>query len=431
MAELKKLEPGKTLIKIERYGVREKDGSAVSEPQEFMLFYGNVAAVNGSEKTFHIDEGQYYRYLDAFLESPEGKRYEKPTEEQIRDAIISCIKPPSFPPVTDQMPPIVEEDSPEIEEHPLFENNSEGLPETNEEESEENSDSEKEEEQYEIKKAAEKRKKRKGFPLFKKKRKTDAEQLKSEPESESEEEEPEDKNSTVIIQEPKEDEEVVPELYVDQVPDTDQSERIRKLSTENKKLKITGVILVAMALMPFMFYALGVISIGARETGAVKVISISKDIKAGEVIALDELTESTISKEQFESDSAGTAVDPSGNAVRDYLQLWSNRNFIVGKYATGDLKEGDYLHASDYAILKNGINMIELDIDGTKVKVPVSDSAAGTSDVRLYAIVTSKDTDKQITSFAVNLGELSFNGKTIKSVLDSNGKPILQNLIGN
>ena len=74
------------------------------------------------------------------------------------------------------------------------------------------------------------------------------------------------------------------------------------------------------------------------------------------------------------------------------------------------------------------MNMIEIDVDGTKVKVPVSATKAGSSDVRVYAIITTRNAEGVTKSFALNLGELAFEGKSLKDVINSEGESILEGI---
>ena len=422
MAELKKLIPGDTLLAVIRKGVLVEGGKPTGSPGEYLLFYGNVVVMPETEKRYHAAEDVYLSMLEEFFESDEGKRYERPSEEQIKADIAACITPPTLPPIESQTLPPVEEDSLIAEEDPLYDSDSKSLPSDSEEEEEveEEIDEDEEEDESEAEEEHPVKKKRlRGFPLFQKKKELAKEDLI---------EEEQDPDTTDRFIESLVEEEVPAQKFQTISEDATQ---ISSLKKEIKHLKVIAVLLVAAALIPLMLYALDVITVSRTDTKDVSVISLTKDIKAGEVIPIDALMESIVPRAEFNNLSSGTAVDPSGNVVQDYMQLWSNRNQISGKYATADLKEGDYLYASDYTVLKKGVNMIELDIDGTKVKVPISATSAGSSDVRLYAIVTTRSTDDQISSFAVNLGELKFNGKTLKNILDSSGKSVLQDLLGN
>jgi hypothetical protein len=75
--------------------------------------------------------------------------------------------------------------------------------------------------------------------------------------------------------------------------------------------------------------------------------------------------------------------------------------------------------------------MIEIDVNGTKVKVPVSSTKAGTSDIRMYAIITNRGEDGATTSFALNLGEIKLNGRSLKDILNSDGESIINEIIPN
>ncbi|MBQ9328179.1 MAG: hypothetical protein IJ225_06550 [Solobacterium sp.] len=470
MAELKKLVPGESLIGILQHGVLVDFGKVSSEPGQFLLFYGNVVVDPSTEKKYHASKEKYMAILENFLESSEGKRYERPTPEEIEEAIAICITPPSLPPVAKPNPvalesddiqnPETDEDAPAEETTPVSESEAvteessdEGEMETEpaevlvqtadpeisasdetedliEEEDFETTEAEvpipgTPEESTHAEIAAEKSKKTRKLKLFKKRKKSKVKKSKEPAQP--------DTGIELNLDDLVEDENayVPPSAYSDFGTNDAQSNRITKLTKEIKRLRTAAMFLLVFALLPYLLYAVGVIGFGQRQatpTDEIHVISLAKDVKAGEVIPKDALTESIIMREQFNDLSGGTAIDSKGNTVKDYVQLWSNRNAIAGQYATGNLEAGDYLLASDYAVLKNGMNMIEIDVDGTKVKVPVSATKAGSSDVRVYAIITTRNAEGVTKSFALNLGELAFEGKSLKDVINSEGESILEGI---
>ena len=445
MAELKKLIPGETLMGIIAKGVLQSNGKILDTPHEYLFFYGNVVVMPDTNKTFHAPREKYLEYLNAFLDSKEGQRYERPSAEQIEKDIIACLGKPSLEPVNLPVSDAVDEqpmpDTP-VESANDFssiksendeeadETDAENEPEEPEPDPDDNSASVEEEREEEQDTASEvieetHKKEKKKFSLFNKKTKV----APASPEVNT------PAADTSWLDEMVEDENayVSPKFY-SSASSKAQDARIGKLSKQIKHLRTVALLLLVAAMLPWLLMGLGIMNIGPvtkTNTDEIEVISLVKDVKAGNVISATDIERSTIMRSQFDNLSVGTTVDSSGNVVQNYVQLWSNRNSIVGKYAADNLAAGDYLTAADYATLKNGLNMIEIDIDGTKVKVPVKATAAGTSDVRMYAIVTSRNAEGVTNSFALNLGELQFDGKSLKDVLNSNGNSILEELIQN
>ena len=424
MAELEKLIAGETLIGPIEEGVIRKDGKYEKVPSTQLLFYGNVIYNSETGKTFHIKDVEiYYRYLDEFLNSPNGQKYERPTKEEIDAAITACIGLNK----SNEISASVDEDIKSKINQP------------------EQTDAEKEETQEKPRKRLigkkQSRKKKKELQLASD---TDTE---PEPETDTIQElesefdikpienelstyaETEVNSKSIIPEDPQ-----APALSHEGQTESVLEERVAKLTKQLKRVRTMATILLLIAIAPVFLYQFGYLQLGQQfKTAAdeIRVIALAKDIKAGDVINEADLEEAAIMREQFEDLSAGTAVDSKGNAVKDYVQLWSNRNGIIGKYAADNLVAGEYLMASDYATLKNGLNMIEIDIDGTKVKVPVKATAAGTSDMRLYAIVTSRSAEGLTNSFALNLGELTFEGKSLKDILTSDGTSVLKEVLQN
>ena len=96
MAELKKLIPGETLMGVIAKGVLQSNGKILDTPHEYLFFYGNVVVMPDTNKTFHAPREKYLEYLNAFLDSKEGQRYERPSAEQIEKDIIACLGKPSL-----------------------------------------------------------------------------------------------------------------------------------------------------------------------------------------------------------------------------------------------------------------------------------------------------------------------------------------------
>lgn len=160
-----------------------------------------------------------------------------------------------------------------------------------------------------------------------------------------------------------------------------------------------------------------------------EVIQLVHDVSKGEKITEDDFEKVEIPISQYEKISSSTFIDSNGKEKEDSLILYANRNQIEGKYASGDLKEGDYLTTSSYASLSldasNTVHML-LD-DGTEVKIKATELDAGKSSVHLYAVISSSDGEGKITNTAVDLGEISFEGKALADILNQDGISLIQN----
>ena len=444
MAELKKLIPGDTCMGVLANGVLKSNKKIISSPHEYLLFYGNLVVMPDTKKHYFAPPDVYMDYLNAFLDSKEGQKYERPTPEQIEEDILTVLN-------SDYDDSANEPGSDAFDKQPINNSakNTEDNPLIQTEESTESTDAEIKTAEHDTQddensasdeanetspvETAKKESVEEKVEVAKKEKKSLFGEKKSKAPARPETEEIE--VDTSWLDEIEEN----PDAYVSpkgrsSIDSKAQDTRIGKLSRQVKHLRTVALLLLVCAMLPWLLMGLGMMNFGPMQKTAadeIQVISLANDIKAGNAITAGDLQLSTIMRSQFNDMSSGTTVDSAGNAVPDYIQLWSNRNSIIGKYAADNLSAGDYLMASDYATLKNGLNMIEIDIDGTKVKVPIKATATGTSDMRLYAIVTSRSAEGITNSFALNLGELTFEGKSLKDILNSDGNLILEEIIQN
>ena len=400
MAKLKKLVPGETLLGPIEDAIKREKGKNVTGPQTALLFYGNlIVDSEDPNKRYHIKPVEsYYAFLENFLNSPEGQKYERPTKEEIDAAIAACVSSKRTDENSASVEPAGEENVPDPENEPTLKNDGSNQEPPDPEES----DAEKE-------KPGKPKKRQFG-------RKSKKKELVPDPE-------PTDAENEELPT-------VIP--VCDTLTNKALEARVMKLSRQIKRLKTLAIIFLLIAVAPVFLYQAGFIQFGLQaKTPAdeIKIISLANNVKAGNVIKDSDLKEATITRDQFNDLSLGTAVDSNGNVSKDYVQRWSNRNYIVGKYAADNLSAGDYLLASDYMTLKSGVNMIEIDVDGTKVKVPVKSTQAASSDMRFYAIITSKDSEGKVSNYAINLGTLEFSGKSLKRILNEEGKSILEDYI--
>lgn len=160
-----------------------------------------------------------------------------------------------------------------------------------------------------------------------------------------------------------------------------------------------------------------------------KVVQVSSDVKAGDVITKDNIKEVNITDEQYDEMSGKTVFEANGEKTTDAVVLYSNANDVIGKYATDNLSSGDYLMLSDYSDIKEDEKYITMNIDGKETTIPINVTTAGNSSVNLYAIVTTTLEDGTTKNLAVNMGTFSLEGRNLKDILDSDGKSVLGNIL--
>ncbi|WP_105304989.1 SAF domain-containing protein [Anaerolactibacter massiliensis] len=163
----------------------------------------------------------------------------------------------------------------------------------------------------------------------------------------------------------------------------------------------------------------------------VNVIVLAKDVSKGEEIREADLTSVLMPVDQLEGINAPDTVDASGSLTSGSAVLWSSRSSVIGKYASAELHAGDVLLSSDCVLLRNSTTMMELNVDGKTVYIPASALDPSKAEVKLYAIVTSSDSESRQSSYAVDLGTLKLSGESLEDILNAEGKSVLETIQGN
>ena len=124
MAKLKKLVPGETLLGPIEDAIKREKGKNVTGPQTALLFYGNlIVDSEDPNKRYHIKPVEsYYAFLENFLNSPEGQKYERPTKEEIDAAIAACVSSKKTDENSASVEPAGEENVPDPENEPTLKN---------------------------------------------------------------------------------------------------------------------------------------------------------------------------------------------------------------------------------------------------------------------------------------------------------------------
>lgn len=409
---------------------------------DITVFYGNFYAMpNGT--VLHVPDKIYYQMLYGFLDSPEGQLYERPTEEEIKEAIRECVQMPSNPnPVYDPRPIKKQASTEEVDKVDGIADEKDGevikntaeqldataeqLEEVIEEAKDEDSGSEEVDvEADEIEKDEDE--------VNKIEEDTKAEQVDffeeiNEPENPQEQHEDEEASNN--NQNESEEKDIAYEKGDKDQQNTEVKSESKK--TDNKKrvlfyvlVSILGVSLVANGFLASMVMNTTSKTVVQPQSEVdYKVLTVNKDIAAGEIITEDALAEVAITQEQIKAISGDSIITDQGKVETEFPVLSENKSNVVGMLAVDNLKQGDYLLSGDYTAIKEGVNSIAINVDGQEVLVPVETTVDGTSDVKVFAIISTKLGDGTVVNKAVNLGNLTFQGKALTSVFDAEGNVV-------
>lgn len=195
--------------------------------------------------------------------------------------------------------------------------------------------------------------------------------------------------------------------------------------------KITNIILsiICVALLGCLFlsvyqYQLESEDESNEDSDTFQVITVSKDIQKGDVFSEDDLIETSILKSEYTTNKY--YIDADGNQKEDKIMLFANKEALIGKYASCDIKQGEYVYTSSYSSIINDGQTVQLQLeDGTTVKIQANQIESGDSTVHLYAIISSSNDDDQVVNTAVDLGEIKFEGKALTDILNQQGVSII------
>lgn len=401
----KKLEIGVT--KIAEVTVADpKTQKPISVP----LYYGNHIEIGNVLGM--VSKQQYYSCLDAFFDTEEGHEYDRPNENQVEEDIALLHKKSGNTsrqmkeddeknePAEEEQDPASEETEPEIDKAEFVSNETHNVASHSRDK-------------------PVKKKQNSMMELF---------DLGTE-------------NEYINQIQPENTEEVsdkIPGKYIphnklqqkhditQKIPD--RQEKVNKATKQDRKqhniFKLTTVLLMLLCLgMGYYIF------MNQTDDKVYEVIQLVHDVPKGEKITEDDFEKVEIPISQYEKISSSTFIDFDGDEKEDSLILYANRNQIEGKYASSDLKEGDYLSSSSYTSVSldasNNVHML-LD-DGTEVQIRASGLDAGKSTVHLYAVISSSNEEGKKINTAVDLGKISFEGKALTDILNQEGISLIQN----
>lgn len=166
--------------------------------------------------------------------------------------------------------------------------------------------------------------------------------------------------------------------------------------------------------------------ISDADSDTFSVVVLANDIQKGDIFSKDNLVEEKILKEDYMDERY--YIDVEGNQKEDKMILYANKESLIGKYATEDIKQGQYVYTSSVSSIINNKENIQLQLDdGTTVSLQANELENGNSNMHLYAIISTSNADNQIINTAVDLGKIKFEGKVLTDILNQQGISILNN----
>lgn len=407
--EMKKLAVG--ITKIAEVTVADPK---TQQPISVPLYYGNHIEIGNALGM--VSKQQYYSCLDAFFDTEEGHEYDRPDEKQIEEDIALLHNRTGNVPVKrkegnkkqepseEKRVPVSLETEPETAKTDIIRN--------------ETSNAGAHSRDKPVKK-----KQNSMMDLFD--LGTENKYI-NQIQPESIEEVSEKISGKYISHETEQKREIKKQDEKKNIPDRQKKDKKheKRFRKQLNIFKLTTVLL--MLLSAGMGYYIYSHQSGDR---VYEVIQLVRDVSKGEKITEDDFEKVEIPISQYEKISSSTFIDSDGKEKEDSVVLYANRKQIEGKYASVDLKEGDYLTTSSYTALsldENNTVHMQLE-DGTDVEIRASDLDAGKSTVHLYAVISSLNDKGKTVNTAVDLGEISFEGKALTDILNQEGISLIQN----
>lgn len=385
------------------------------------VYYGNIVMTEGKKGKFKVKNAQYEKLLAEFFASEEGKGYVNPsTKTEERKAEVAETADVQKDPKADEAK---REDKPKKQEKTdKNKKEKDPVPETKENPPVSSQQDDKNEEQ-------------------------------AEPETRQEElavntaagpelpEYPEKAANELAVTENGLDEVVLTENS-DPVEPAEKDEVVlinndQERIQDKKQKKSPWTIIAAVAAILACIFS-GITAFNSfdfnkqPETEPVKeyeIVKVAQNIPAGTVITDEMLTSEVVTEPDYLALFTDKQIlKTDGSTIYEKPVLWSNKSQAVGTYAVDTINSGSYLLNSGYSSLKEGENLVEMNIDGTTVRVPVEAVANGSSTIRLYAIVTTSDKDGNKKTYPMDLGEFKLEGKTLTDIINAEGKSVLEQI---
>ncbi len=227
-------------------------------------------------------------------------------------------------------------------------------------------------------------------------------------------------------QQPEKDEDILVEIEPEQTSIESEFNNIRFYKITSFILLILTICLLVWLCVVVYLYKTKLMEISDADSDTFSVVVLANDIQKGDIFSKDNLVEEKILKEDYMDERY--YIDAEGNQKEDKMILYANKESLIGKYATEDIKQGQYVYTSSVSSIINNKENIQLQLDdGTTVSLQANELENGNSNMHLYAIISTSNADNQIINTAVDLGKIKFEGKVLTDILNQQGISILNN----
>lgn len=227
-------------------------------------------------------------------------------------------------------------------------------------------------------------------------------------------------------QQPEKDEDILVEIEPEQTSIESEFNNIRFYKITSFILLILTICLLVWLCVGVYLYKTKLMEISDADSDTFSVVVLANDIQKGDIFSKDNLVEEKILKEDYMDERY--YIDVEGNQKEDKMILYANKESLIGKYATEDIKQGQYVYTSSVSPIINNKENIQLQLDdGTTVSLQANELENGNSNMHLYAIISTSNADNQIINTAVDLGKIKFEGKVLTDILNQQGISILNN----
>lgn len=165
----------------------------------------------------------------------------------------------------------------------------------------------------------------------------------------------------------------------------------------------------------------------SQEAQEYVVIALAKDVAMSQMITEDDIKGMIVSAEQYEKYNSQTYISSSGETQFMALQLWDNREDVIGKYAAQDLKSGSLLYdtgiSSQHVIADK--TYVEATVNGEDGTYEVdADVLPGNTDIKIVAVITTDGAEP----VQILLSEMTLQDRSLESIFNSAGQDILEQL---
>ena len=205
---------------------------------------------------------------------------------------------------------------------------------------------------------------------------------------------------------------------------SDEEFEIETLKKKNLLFKIICAGLALLLALACFFLVKSV----AKVDDSIKVVQINKTLSIGEEITEEDITPILVAPEVYEEMSGLPYLASDGSTRQSVLVLWEDKDSVVGKYVTNNLLNGSYLSTADYGNFANEEGFMNIEVDETVVRVPISYSPTADATIAMYAVVTS-EIDGEMTTVALPLGSFLMEGQSLIDALNTDGKSMIQQML--